>query len=219
LAPSYFGPDSQYKAGISVMRQTTKRTGAHWIDKILFWGLWEKLCVQYVLFECNELVWYALARISWCGLAHGWHCNLLWRLVWISSLMHKCVCIWRYVLQNYNYNLHFQNLFIYHIPHVSIGTLGTENLDVCTTCDPWNSNIQLITEDNKYIPMLFNVWPWFLLIVIAIGTRTGNWRRCKTNSQLVSKMDMMMFPVMISGSMTCWSNLLIINTLGRAWLS
>jgi hypothetical protein len=48
-----------------------------------------------------------------------------------------CVCIWLYILQNYNYKLHFQNLSTYHIPHVSIGTLAAENLDVCTACDPW----------------------------------------------------------------------------------
>jgi hypothetical protein len=64
-------------------------------------------------------------------------------LVWTPCLMHRCVCIWRYILQNYNYKLHFQNLSIYHIPHVSIGTLAAENLDVCTACDPWDSNIQL----------------------------------------------------------------------------
>jgi hypothetical protein len=51
--------------------------------------------------------------------------------------------IWQYILQNYNYKLHFQNLSIYHIPHVFIGTLAAKNLDVCTTCDPWNNNIQL----------------------------------------------------------------------------
>jgi hypothetical protein len=66
------------------------------------------------------------------------------RLVWTPCLMHRwCVCIWWYILQNYNYKLHFQNLSIYHIPHVSMGTLATENLDVCTACDPWDSNIQL----------------------------------------------------------------------------
>jgi hypothetical protein len=53
------------------------------------------------------------------------------------------VCIWQYILQNYNYKLHFQNLSIYHILHVSIGTLAAENLDVCTACDPWDSNIHL----------------------------------------------------------------------------
>jgi hypothetical protein len=58
-------------------------------------------------------------------------------------LMHKCVCIWRYILQNYNYKLHFQNLSIYHIPHVFIGTLAIKNLDVCTACDLWDSNIHL----------------------------------------------------------------------------
>ncbi|CAK9216746.1 unnamed protein product [Sphagnum troendelagicum] len=42
----------------------------------------------------------------------------------------------KYILQNYNYKLHFQNLSIYHIPHVFIETLATENLDVCTACDP-----------------------------------------------------------------------------------
>jgi len=57
--------------------------------------------------------------------------------------MHRCVCIWRYILQNYNYKLHFQNLFIYDISHVSIGTLAAENLDVCTACDLWDSNILL----------------------------------------------------------------------------
>jgi hypothetical protein len=47
------------------------------------------------------------------------------------------VCVYLMVhIQNYNYKLHFQNLSIYHIPHVSMGTLAAENLDVCTTCDP-----------------------------------------------------------------------------------
>ncbi len=57
--------------------------------------------------------------------------------------MHRFVCIWRYILQNYNYKLHFQNLSIYHIPHVFIRTLAIENLDVCIACDLWDSNIQL----------------------------------------------------------------------------
>jgi len=29
-------------------------------------------------------------------------------LVWTPCLMHRCVCIWQYILQNYNYKLHFQ---------------------------------------------------------------------------------------------------------------
>jgi hypothetical protein len=67
--------------------------------------------------------------------------------------MHRCVCIWQYILQNYNYKLHFQNLSIYHIPHVSIGTLAAENLDVCTACDPWDSNIQLtMVKDQRSGP-------------------------------------------------------------------
>jgi hypothetical protein len=63
-------------------------------------------------------------------------------LVWTPCLMHRCVCIWQYILQNYNYKLHFQNLSIYHILHVFIRTLAAENLDVCIACDPWDSNIQ-----------------------------------------------------------------------------
>ncbi len=65
--------------------------------------------------------------------------------------MHKSVCIWQYILQNYNYKLHFQNLSIYHIPHVFIGTLIAENFDVCTACDPWDSNIQLtMVKDRRW---------------------------------------------------------------------
>jgi hypothetical protein len=72
-------------------------------------------------------------------------------LVWTPCLMHMCVCIWRYMLQNYNYKLHFQNLSIYHISHVFIETLAVENLDVCTACDPWDSNIQLtMVKDRKW---------------------------------------------------------------------
>jgi hypothetical protein len=70
-------------------------------------------------------------------------CYLYIILVWTPCPTHRCVCIWRYILQNYNYKLHFQNLSIYHIPHIFIGTLAAENLDVCTACDPWDSNIQL----------------------------------------------------------------------------
>ncbi len=40
-------------------------------------------------------------------------------LVWTRCLMHRCVCIWWYILQNYNYKLHFQNLFIYDIPDIT----------------------------------------------------------------------------------------------------
>jgi hypothetical protein len=42
-------------------------------------------------------------------------------LVWTPCLMHRCVCIWRYILQNYNYILHFQNLSIYHIARFFLG--------------------------------------------------------------------------------------------------
>jgi hypothetical protein len=63
------------------------------------------------------------------------------------------VCIWPYISQNYNYKLHFQNLSIYHIPNVSIGTLAAENLDVCNACDLWDSNIQLtMVKDRRPRP-------------------------------------------------------------------
>jgi len=42
-------------------------------------------------------------------------------LVWTPCLMHRCMCIWRYILQNYNYKLHFQNLSIYHIARFFLG--------------------------------------------------------------------------------------------------
>ncbi len=78
-------------------------------------------------------------------------CSYILWLVWTPCLKHMCVCIWRYILQNYNYKLHFQNLFIYHIPHVFIETLAVENLDVCTTCDLWDNNIQLtMVKDRRW---------------------------------------------------------------------
>jgi len=61
------------------------------------------------------------------------------------------VCIWWYILQNYKYKLHFQNLSIYHIPHVFIQTMAAENLNVRTACDSWDSNIQLtMVKDWKW---------------------------------------------------------------------
>ncbi len=80
---------------------------------------------------------------SLLGFFIDWIDVLLVLLVWTPCLMHMCVCIWRYILQNYNYKPHFQNLSINHIPHASIGTLAAENLDVCIVCDLWNINIQL----------------------------------------------------------------------------
>ncbi len=41
--------------------------------------------------------------------------------MWTLCLMHRCVCIWWYILQNYNYKLHFQNLSIYHIARFFLG--------------------------------------------------------------------------------------------------
>jgi hypothetical protein len=75
------------------------------------------------------------------------------------------VCIWRYILQNYNYKLHFQNPSIYHILHVFIGALAAENLDVCTACDPWDSNIQLTMIKDRRGQIYRN------------ATQTGNWWR------------------------------------------
>jgi len=91
---------------------------------VCFWAL----CGEYMLGLLLILI------------SKSWRCLML---IWTPCLMHRCVCIWRYILQNYNYKLHFQNHFIYHISHVFIRTLAVKNLDVCTTCDLWDSNIQL----------------------------------------------------------------------------
>ncbi len=79
----------------------------------------------------------------WVKIYSNWSSTFNSQLVWTLCLMHRSMCIWQYILQNYNYKLHFQNLFIYNISDVSIRTLAAENLDVCTACDPWDSNIQL----------------------------------------------------------------------------
>jgi hypothetical protein len=94
-----------------------------WMDVIRIYG-W-KLGVLYMPCMVGLIGW-----IWWKTLAHKWKiakCFFLCCitvLVWTPCLMHRGVCIWRYILQNYNYKLHFQNLSTYHIPHVSIGTLA-----------------------------------------------------------------------------------------------
>ncbi len=89
-----------------------------------------------------------------------------------------CVCIWRYILQNYNYKLHFQNLSTYHILHVSMGTLAAANLDVCTACDPWDSNIQLtMVKDRRSgsgMPFLDSD-TWGVGLFISVRSMDG-WR-------------------------------------------
>jgi hypothetical protein len=101
-------------------------------------GIWSfQVSAVSHLFFWNGKLQYSL--LLGAQVANGHY----YQQVWTLCLMHRCVCIWWYILQNYNYKLHFQNLFIYNIPHVSMGTLATENLNVCTACDPWDSNIQL----------------------------------------------------------------------------
>ncbi len=121
--------------------------------------------------------------------------------------MHMCVCIWRYILQNYNYKLHFQNLFIYHIPHVSINTMAAENLDVCTACDPWNSNIHLTMGKDRRRQMYPNVIQCLTLILVDYH------RKCHSNKNMNTHLSTLFF-VMISTSISRWPNLLTINTLG-----
>ncbi len=96
-----------------------------------------------------ELFWVQTALLSWSERAYTKSI-----LVWTPCLMHRCVCIWWYILQNYNYKLCFQNLFIYNIPHISIGTLAAENLDVC----PWDSNIQLTMGIDQRWQIYLNIF-------------------------------------------------------------
>jgi hypothetical protein len=100
------------------------------------------------------------------------------RLVWTPCLMHRCVCIWRYILQSYNYKLHFQNLFIYDIPHVSIRTLATENLDVYLACDPWDSNIQMTMGIDQRWQIYPNVVQCLTLTLVDCD------RKCHLNRKL-----------------------------------
>ncbi len=64
--------------------------------------------------------------------------------------MHRCVYIWRHILQNYNYKLHFQNLSIYHILHVSMGTLAWKSWCL-HCCDAWEGNTADHGKRNKYM--------------------------------------------------------------------
>jgi len=71
--------------------------------------------------------------------------SYIFPIVWTLCLMHRCVCIWRYILQNYNYKLHFQNLFIYHIPQYSLG--------------PWPLKILMFALLVTYEIATYS-WPW-----------------------------------------------------------
>jgi hypothetical protein len=119
-------------------------------------NMWQSAKVTNI---CQSMMWLKCVFYTiffWCNIIKITSSNVMsnvyiYILVWTPCLMHRCVCIWWYILQNYNYKLHFQNLSIYHIPHVFIGTLAAENLDVCIACDPWDSNIQLtMVKDQRW---------------------------------------------------------------------
>jgi hypothetical protein len=75
----------------------------------------------------------------------------------------------------------FRNyLFIYDIPHVSIGTLAAENLDVCATCDPWNSNIQLTMGIDWRRQIYPNVVQCLTLTLVDCD------RKCHSNRKLTT---------------------------------
>jgi hypothetical protein len=119
-------------------------------NKRFFWVLWPMLDGSH--FYMRIFFFKSVRRFSglmiltkfWCvNFQKQFSQILAFCFIYIYSLnpclMHRCVCIWQYILQNYKHKLHFQNLSIYHIPHVSIRTLAAENLDVCAACDPWDS--------------------------------------------------------------------------------
>jgi hypothetical protein len=90
-------------------------------DALLALGL---LLHYYYCFDCFWFFSCVFTFVSKCLvlIVNGFPSLFIYILVWTPCLMHRCVCTWRYILQNYNYKLHFQNLSIYHIPHVSMGT-------------------------------------------------------------------------------------------------
>jgi hypothetical protein len=63
--------------------------------------------------------------------------------------MQRCVYLTVHITKFQLQTTFFQNLFIYDIPHVSIGILAAENLDVCIAYDPWDSNMQLTMEIDR----------------------------------------------------------------------
>jgi hypothetical protein len=143
-----------------------------WFYRILELGLllWREWLLDAIVNDCcnvgnqSSALWIMAIKnesrnyVDWEPWSYKYNSySLQFLLVWTPCLMHRCVCIWQYILQNYNYKLHFQNLSIYHISHVFIGTLAAENLDVCTACDPWNSNIQLTMVKDRRQQIYLNV--------------------------------------------------------------
>jgi hypothetical protein len=60
---------------------------------------------QTLWFERGSCCWNVAHKLPKASILNfTWHIH--W-LVWTPCLMHRCVCIWRYILHNYNYKLTF----------------------------------------------------------------------------------------------------------------
>ncbi len=107
-----------------------------------------------VLNQFMKSAWIVFLRMLVPGLNMLYHfCPqiVLRYNIWVTSLnpclMQRCVCIWWDIVQNYNYKLHFQNLSIYHIPHISIGA------------GPWPLKILMFALLVTHEIATYN-WPW-----------------------------------------------------------
>jgi hypothetical protein len=68
---------------------------------------------------------------------------MIWLNFWTSlnPMTNAQLCVYLTVhITKLQLQTTFPKYSIYHIPHVFIGTLAAENFDVCTACDPWDSN-------------------------------------------------------------------------------
>jgi hypothetical protein len=85
----------------------------YWSVKVFLCGQSTCSCTFIFSLHVSLQVVIISVPIPWCPI----HVSL----VWTPCLMHRSVCIWRYILQNDNYKLHFQNLSIYHIARFFLG--------------------------------------------------------------------------------------------------
>jgi hypothetical protein len=99
-----------------------------------------------------HLMWLKIRFQPWSPSVLHWQPGLPLQITSLNSVPNAQVCVYLTVHIT-KLQLHFQHLSIYHIPNVSIGTLAAENLDVCTACDLWDSNIQLtMVKDRRPRP-------------------------------------------------------------------
>ncbi len=115
--------------------------------------------------------------------------------------MHRCVYLTIHITKLHLQTTFPKPLYIYHISHVSIGTLAIENLDVCIAYDLWDSNIQLTMEKDPKWQIYLNIVQRLTLTLVDCHSK------CHTNKKLTTPQNK--WPICPKGTWWCetWTHI------------